>query len=75
MAELSVLYAADCLVATADPVQYDAHVAHVSPDGSWRFPQDLSVDGQDVGRARLGPQLQPLAEATGPLEGQHEQVR
>lgn len=42
MAELSVLYAADCLAATADLEQYDAHVAHVSPDGSWRFPTDLS---------------------------------
>lgn len=45
MAELSVLYAADCLVATADPAQYDAHVAHVSPDGTWRFPADLSSEG------------------------------
>ncbi len=44
MAELSVLYAADCLAATADPEQYDAHVAHVSPDGSWRFPADLSPE-------------------------------
>lgn len=44
MAELSVLYAADCLAATADPQRLDAHVAHVSPDGSWRFPDDLSPE-------------------------------
>ena len=39
MADLSLLYAADCLAAlTADPGQYDAHVAHVSPDGSLALP-------------------------------------
>ncbi|ROR93027.1 D-alanine--D-alanine ligase family protein [Nocardioides aurantiacus] len=42
MAELSVLYAADCLVATHDPERHDVLVAHVSPDGSWRFPADLA---------------------------------
>lgn len=41
MAELSRLYAADCLRATADPA-YDVTVAHVEPGGTWRFPTDLS---------------------------------
>ena len=41
-ADLSVLYARDCLQATADPARYEFHVAHVSPDGRWRFPADLS---------------------------------
>lgn len=42
LADLSRLYAADCLAAVADPERYDHHVAWVSPDGSWRFPADLS---------------------------------
>ncbi|GAB2488232.1 D-alanine--D-alanine ligase family protein [Jatrophihabitans fulvus] len=41
-AELSRLYAADCLDAVADPERYETVVAHVDPDGSWRFPADLS---------------------------------
>ncbi len=41
-AELSRLYARDCLEATADPGRYEFHVAHVSPDGLWRFPGGLS---------------------------------
>ncbi|SDS79729.1 D-alanine-D-alanine ligase [Nocardioides scoriae] len=43
LAELSRLYAADCLAATADPA-YDVTVAVVSPDGSWRFPTGLGPD-------------------------------
>ena len=43
-AELSRLYAADCLAATADPARYEFLVAHVSPDGLWRFPRDLSPE-------------------------------
>ncbi|KQT90978.1 D-alanine--D-alanine ligase [Marmoricola sp. Leaf446] len=42
MAELSLLYAADCLAATHDPEHHEVLVAHVSPDGSWRFPADLA---------------------------------
>ena len=45
MAELSLLYARGCLLATSDPARYDVQLAHVSPDGSWRFPDDLSDDG------------------------------
>lgn len=40
--DLSRLYAADCLVATADPERFPAHVAYVTPDRRWRFPADLS---------------------------------
>lgn len=50
-AELSRLYAADCLAALADAGRYDAHVAYVSPGGLWRFPRDLeeaSLQSADV---------------------------
>jgi D-alanine-D-alanine ligase len=40
-ADLSRRYARDCLEATADPARYRHHIAHVSPDGTWRFPADL----------------------------------
>lgn len=40
-ADLSRLYAADCLEAIADPSRYELSIAHVSPDGSWCFPADL----------------------------------
>ena len=41
-ADLSRLYAADCLAATADPARYEPHIAVVSPDRRWRFPADLT---------------------------------
>jgi D-alanine-D-alanine ligase len=44
MADLSRLYARDCLAATADPSRYEVHLAYVTPDGRWRFPVDLSPD-------------------------------
>lgn len=44
LAELSRLYARDCLAATADPARYAFHLAHVTPDGCWRFPDDLTPD-------------------------------
>lgn len=44
-ADLSRLYARGCLAATADPAAYDVHLAHVSPDGTWCFPADLSAEG------------------------------
>ncbi|WP_181781590.1 D-alanine--D-alanine ligase family protein [Pseudonocardia pini] len=37
--DLSRLYAADCLEATAG--SHDSLVAYVTPDGAWRFPADL----------------------------------
>ncbi|RLV48502.1 D-alanine--D-alanine ligase [Nocardioides mangrovicus] len=44
LAELSVLYAADCLAAL-DATAYEHHVGYVSPDGSWRFPAALDPAG------------------------------
>jgi D-alanine-D-alanine ligase len=44
MAELSGLYARDCLAATADPARYEAHVAYVTPDRRWRLLADLEPD-------------------------------
>lgn len=40
--DLSRRYALDCIAATADPVRYEFRIAHVAPDGRWRFPDDLS---------------------------------
>ena len=42
LADLSRLYAQDCLEHTADPSRYEFHVAYVSPDRRWRFPAGLS---------------------------------
>jgi D-alanine-D-alanine ligase len=42
-ADLSRLYAQDCLGATADPARYEFYVADVGPDQQWRFPTDLSA--------------------------------
>jgi D-alanine-D-alanine ligase len=42
LADLSRLYAQDCLAAAADPARYEFHVAYVTPGGQWRFPADLS---------------------------------
>lgn len=42
-ADLSVLYASDCLAATADPEHHQTRIAYVSPDQQWRFPADLST--------------------------------
>jgi D-alanine-D-alanine ligase len=47
-ADLSRLYATDCLASIADPARYDSHVAYVTPDGCWRFPADLSPDAIDA---------------------------
>jgi D-alanine-D-alanine ligase len=41
-ADLSRLYAGACMDALAGSPDYCAHVAYVSPDGSWRFPTELS---------------------------------
>jgi D-alanine-D-alanine ligase len=38
MAELSRLYARDCLEATSDLHDYESVVAHVDPGGRWRLP-------------------------------------
>jgi D-alanine-D-alanine ligase len=44
LADLSRLYAADCIEATTDPTRYEFHVAYITPDGLWRFPADLSPE-------------------------------
>jgi D-alanine-D-alanine ligase len=44
LADLSRLYAQDCLNATADPGRYQFHIAYVTPDRRWRFPVSLSRD-------------------------------
>lgn len=57
MADLSRLYAADCLRATADPTAYDVTIAHVAPGGMWSFPTDLS----ERGLAAVEPLMLPEA--------------
>ncbi|TCK25601.1 D-alanine--D-alanine ligase family protein [Pseudonocardia endophytica] len=42
--DLSLLYARDCLAATADPARWEPHLAHVTPDGCWRFPWSLEPE-------------------------------
>jgi D-alanine-D-alanine ligase len=44
LADLSRLYAQDCLEATADPDRYEVHVAYVTPDRQWRLPAGLTPD-------------------------------
>jgi D-alanine-D-alanine ligase len=41
LAELSRLYARDCLATVADPDRYDPVIAHVTPDRRWSFPATL----------------------------------
>ena len=41
MADLSRLYARNCLATTLDPGRYQPLIVHVSPDGRWRFVDDL----------------------------------
>ena len=45
LADLSRLYAEDCLASAVDPAMHEDVLAHVSPGGRWRFPTDLSDDG------------------------------
>ncbi len=40
-ADLSRMYARDCLESTMDPGRYETSLAYVTPDGSWRFPTNL----------------------------------
>lgn len=63
LADLSLLYARDCLEHTADPARYEAVVAHVSPGGAWRFPADASEEA-----IAAAPPL-PLAAAVDRLAG------
>jgi D-alanine-D-alanine ligase len=43
-ADLSRLYAADCLRALEGAEPRDVHLAYVSPDGAWHFPADLGAE-------------------------------
>jgi len=43
-ADLSRLYARDCIDATSDASRYEFHIAHVEPGGRWTFPADLDDD-------------------------------
>lgn len=49
-ADLSRLYAADCLAATASD-RYEPTIAYVSPDGRWRFPAGLDREALDAAPA------------------------
>jgi D-alanine-D-alanine ligase len=62
LGDLSLLYAQDCLAATADPARYEFHVAYVTPDGQWRLPAGLSREA--IGLA----EPLPLADAVRRLE-------
>ncbi|GAA3232810.1 hypothetical protein GCM10017691_27800 [Pseudonocardia petroleophila] len=53
-ADLSRLYARGALQALADPDRYRHSVAHVAPDGRWRFPADLER-GSIAAAAPLAP--------------------
>jgi D-alanine-D-alanine ligase len=55
--DLSRMYAADCLEATANPDRYEFYIAYITPDRSWRFPDSLDKAAID----RAVPM--PLAEA------------
>jgi D-alanine-D-alanine ligase len=39
--DLSRMYAADCLESTINPDRYEFHIAYITPDRSWRFPDSL----------------------------------
>ena len=54
-ADLSLLYARDCLAATGS--DFDTALAFVTPDGAWRFP--VSLDPADLAAA----EPMPLADA------------
>lgn len=42
--DLSRLYAEDCLESNANTALYEFHIAYVTPDRQWRFPQSLKLD-------------------------------
>lgn len=42
-ANLSRLYAQDCLTHTADVTRYEFYIAYISPDRHWRFPATLDA--------------------------------
>lgn len=64
-ADLSRLYAGECLDALAGSADYEMLLAYISPDGSWRFPAHLGV--RAIGRA---PAM-TLAEAVTRIQALH----
>jgi D-alanine-D-alanine ligase len=61
LADLSRLYAKDCIEATVDPTRYEFHIAYVTPDGQWRFPAVLD-------QSELNASVpMPVADAVGHL--------
>jgi D-alanine-D-alanine ligase len=68
LADLSRLYAQDCLAATADAARYEFGVGYVTPDRQWRFPADLSRAA-----IRSAPPM-PLADAVRQLAALHIDV-
>ncbi len=48
--DLSLLYARDCLAATADPQRYDIYIAYITPDLQWRFPASLNAQAIEAAR-------------------------
>lgn len=59
--DVSLLYARDCLEATADAARYEVHLAYVTPDGRWRFPDDLSQEAITSARSMaLGDAVQTI---------------
>ncbi len=63
--ELSELYARGSIDALRDPDAYAFVIAHLSPDGTWRFPQALSAE------ALQRAQGQTLAEAIATIARLH----
>ena len=55
--DLSRLYAEDCLESNANAALYEFHIAYVTPDRKWRFPQSLKLDAIAIARPM------PLVEA------------
>ena len=43
-ADISRMYAQNCIQATADESRYDFLIAYISPDRLWRFPSNLDRD-------------------------------
>lgn len=55
--ELSRLYGADCLAATAQ-LHYDSAIAYITPDGQWRFPRSLSRE--DIAQTKPIPVFEAI---------------
>ena len=67
LAELSRLYARDCLATVADPDAYEPVIAHVSPDRRWSFPESLEEDAVSVA-ARDGVAIETAVASIASLE-------